>query len=408
MKKSSRRTFLGSLGLAAAAAAAVNASPLVGKTLLPELDTSKVKDLVIQKVETFLIKRMILIKVTCSDGTVGWGESSSNSPMEVVRAFIDETMGKAIIGKNPFDTNAIWQELFWVNHDLGPSGALSYAVAGIDLALWDIKGKLTDQPVYNLLGGKLRDRIPAYAGIPLRGGSIPVNEAIARAKKLADIGFKVVKLRMQIREYDLNPQPDPTVKYYKAIRKALPDDVALFVDPNEGYTAAQAILIGKELQQLGMPYFESPVPRENNVDLKAIVAALDIPVWAGEKCYTRWEFRDLISQGNPDVINPDLIKAGGISEVKRIADLAQVFFKQVVPHNTKPTLGTAAALHLMASIENAGPLIEFVELDTYKDVLSIFPKEQLHYLQDDGTLKVPELAGLGMEVNEKQLKKVML
>jgi L-alanine-DL-glutamate epimerase-like enolase superfamily enzyme len=124
---------------------------------------------------------------------------------------------------------------------------------------------------------------------------------------------------------------------------------------------------------------------------------------AGEKCYTRWEFRDLILEGNPDIINPDLIKAGGISEVKRISNLAHVFFKKVVPHNTKPTLGTAAALHLMASIPNTGPFIEFVELDTYDEVLSVIENPiQLN----EGKLKLPTLPGLGLIVNEDKLKKI--
>ncbi len=299
----------------------------------------------------------------------------------------------------------IWNTLFWENHDLGPSGALSYAVAGIDLALWDIKGKILDQPVYNLLGGRFRSEMPTYCGIPLKGGKIPIEEAVERALKVVGLGFKTIKLRMQIREYNLNPIPDPTLKYYEAIRKALPDDVDLFVDPNEGYTASRAIQIGKELQAMGMKYYESPVPRENNKDLAEVVSAIDIPVMAGEKCYTRWEFRDLIMQGNPDIINPDVIKAGGITEVKRIAVIAQAFFKQLVPHNTKPTLGTAAALHVMASISNAGPLLEYVELDTYNEAMACFDTDQ-HLKLIDGKLQVPTGPGLGMVINEKKLKKL--
>ena len=177
----------------------------------------------------------------------------------------------------------------------------------------------------------------------------------------------------------------------------------MFVDPNEGYTAARDIQIGKELQRMGMKYYESPCPLENHRDTAEVVRAMEIPVMAGEKCYTRWQIRDLILEANPDIIQPDLIKAGGITEVKKIAALGQTFFKALAPHNTKPTLGTAAALHLMASISNAGPFLEYVELDTYQDVLSVF--DTLIEFRE-GKLQVPEKPGLGLVINEKKLEKL--
>lgn len=403
-----RRRFLTALGMSTAGSA-LAAIPSLETASSENTRTLSYKDapndIKITNVTTFKVKRALFIKIETNAGVTGWGESSSNSPREVVESFIMREMRKTVIGMNPFDTELIWNTLFWENHDLGPSGALSYAVAGIDLALWDIKGKILDQPVYNLLGGRFRSEMPTYCGIPLKGGKIPIEEAVERALKVVGLGFKTIKLRMQIREYNLNPIPDPTLKYYEAIRKALPDDVDLFVDPNEGYTASRAIQIGKELQAMGMKYYESPVPRENNKDLAEVVSAIDIPVMAGEKCYTRWEFRDLIMQGNPDIINPDVIKAGGITEVKRIAVIAQAFFKQLVPHNTKPTLGTAAALHLMASISNAGPLLEYVELDTYNEAMACFDTDQ-HLKLIDGKLQVPTGPGLGMVINEKKLKKL--
>ncbi|MFP4367875.1 MAG: enolase C-terminal domain-like protein, partial [Bacteroidales bacterium] len=185
--------------------------------------------------------------------------------------------------------------------------------------------------------------------------------------------------------------------------KALPDNVELFIDPNEGYTASRAIQIGKELQNMGMKYFESPCPLENHKDTAAVVEELDIPVLAGEKCYTRWQFRDLILQGNPDVIQPDLIKSGGITEVKKIAALGQTFFKTMAPHNTKPTLGTAAALHLLASVSNFGPFIEFIETELYEPVLSVFDN-QVEFR--DGKLILPEGNGLGLNINENKLEKL--
>lgn len=401
-KNKGRRKFLTTLGLGAAGTAIfpnpVQAANKPNSTGDQNLST----DLKITDIKTFKLGRAIFVKVETNEGTSGWGEASPNGKA-VVEAFIHNNLKQIAIGKNPFDQEFIWDRMFWENHDFGPGGALPYAIAGIDLAIWDLKGKLLNQPVYNLLGGAYRKEMLAYGGIPLRGGSIPVEEAVDRAQKLVDLGFKIIKLRMQIREYNLDPNPDPTLKYYEALRKALPDHIEIFVDPNEGYTAARAITIGKALQEMGMKYYESPCPLENHRDTAEVVNALDIPVMAGEKSYTRWQVRDLIMTANPDIIQPDPIKAGGLTEMKKIAAFAQTFFKALAPHNTKPTLGTAASLHLLTSISNAGPFLEYVELDTYQDVLSVF--DTLVPFKD-GKLKVPEGPGLGLVINEQKLKKL--
>ncbi len=399
---SNRRKFLSTLGLGVVGAAASRPFTAMDDSRNASLTKLGSKEIKITAVKTYKVPRAIIIKVETNIGVTGWGESSPNS-RPVIEAFIHDRLKKLVMGRDPFDVEPLWDELFWKQHDLGPSGALPYAIAGIDLALWDIKGKVLNQPVYKLLGGKYRDEILAYGGIPLRGGQVPVDEAVERALKLVELGFKVIKLRMQIREYNLDPIPDPTLKYYTAVRKALPGQVEVFVDPNEGYTAARAIQVGKELEQMGMKYFESPCPLENHRDTAEVVNALGIPVLVGEKCYTRWQVRDLILEANPDIIQPDVIKAGGITEMKKIAAIGQAFFKSMALHNTKPTLGTAAALHVVASISNAGPFLEFVELDTYQQVLSVFDN-QIEF--KDGKLQVPQMAGLGLVMNEKKLEKL--
>jgi L-alanine-DL-glutamate epimerase-like enolase superfamily enzyme len=395
-----RRQFLTNLGLSTALVA--------NNTLVPVLQSKDNSaenlpdDILITDVKTYELERAILVKVETNAGISGWGEASSNG-IPLIKAMIHDKLKKIVIGQSPFNVELLWDRMFWMEHDYGPSGVLPYAIAGIDLALWDFKGKLLKQPLYQLLGGAYRKEMSAYAGIPLYNGLVSVEETIDRAQKLVALGFKTIKLRMQIREYNMDPIPDPTIKYYTAVRKALPDGIEVFVDPNEGYTAARAVQVGRELERLGMKYFEGPCPLENARDTAEVVKALDIPVLAGEKCYTRWQFRDLILEANPDMIQPDPIKAGGITEFKKIATLGQAFFKPIVPHNTKPTLGTAATLHLMASISNAGPFIEFVELDTYQEVLSVFEQKVTLI---DGKLQVPEGHGLGLAIDEQKLLKI--
>lgn len=394
-----RRKFLATIG-GAGIAGVVSSSP-VGSYLKDQNNLPENTGVKITGLKTFVLPRAVLVKLETNAGISGWGESSPNNT-RLIETFIHTDMKERVIGRDPFDVEPIWDELFWYNHDLGPGGALPYAVAGIDLALWDIKGKVLNQPVYRLLGGCYRKEFPVYGGFGIYGGTVSVEEAVQKALKLAEKGFKTIKLRMQIREYNLNPTPDFTLRYYKAVRDSLPEDVELFVDPNEGYTASRAIEVGKELQSMGMKYFESPCPNEAHKDTRAVTEALDIPVMAGEKCYTRWQFRDLILEANPDIIQPDLIKAGGITEVKKIAALGQSFFKTIAPHNTKPTLGTAAALHLLASISNFGPFIEFIETELYEPVLSVFDN---HIEFREGKLILPEGPGLGLLVNEKRLEK---
>ncbi len=400
MKELNRRKFLSTIGLGGVGSA-VYAMNSTKEVLQPALNPGKT-GIKITNLKTYVLPRAILTKLETNAGISGWGESSPNNT-RLIQTFIQTDMKDRVIGRDPFDVEPIWDELFWYNHDLGPAGALPYAIAGIDLALWDLKGKILNEPVYRLLGGSYQKEFLTYGGFGVYGGTVSVEEAVHKALNLADKGFKVIKLRMQIREYNLDPVPDYTVKYYKAVREALPGDVELFVDPNEGYTAARAIQIGKELQGLGMKYFESPCPLENHKDTSAVVDELDIPVLAGEKCYTRWQFRDLILQGNPDVIQPDVIKSGGITEVKKIAALGQTFFKKMAPHNTKPTLGTAAMLHLLASCSNFGPFIEFIETELYGPILSVFEN---HVEFKNGNLVVPEGPGLGLVINEKKVKQM--
>ncbi|MEL7162775.1 MAG: mandelate racemase/muconate lactonizing enzyme family protein, partial [Bacteroidota bacterium] len=330
----SRRKFFRNAGLATTGL--LGASSLSAARVDPG-------DVHITGVKTFRVRRGIFVKVETNVGISGWGEASSNSPTQTVAGYVELALRKQLIDQNPFNTDYLWEQMFWQNHDHGPSGVLTYAIGGVDLALWYLKGKILNVPIYQLLGGTFRKFVPSYCGIPLRGGKVSVEEAIDRAQKVVNLGFKIVKLRMQIREYNLDPTPDPTLRYYEKVRAVLPSDVELFVDPNEGYSAGRAVQIGRALEKMGMRWFESPVPREANADLRTVVDALDLTVLAGEKCYNRWEIRDLILQGNPDVIQPDVLKAGGISEMQRMASLAHVHFKRVAPHNTKPTLGTAAA-----------------------------------------------------------------
>ncbi len=401
--KDNRRNFLKKTAMAGL----IPALPLMRETPamgFPGMTEPK-SDLKISEAHTCRIDRgydrILIIRLTTDSGITGYGECSPNNTW-MLETLFHNGVKENLIGKDPFNTEAIWEEIYWANHDLGSGGALTYLLAGIDLALWDIIGKTLQVPVYKLLGGKHRDRIPVYAGFGVKGGAVPVHEAVDIALKLADRGFRTIKLRVQIRENNLDPIPDPTLPYARAIRRALPDEVDFFVDPNEGYTAQRAINVGRILkEELGMTYFEAPCPEENHRDTRAVTEALDLIILAGEKTYNRFMIRDLILEANPDVVNPDIIKSGGITELNKMATIAQAFHKSLAPHNTKPTLGTAAAVHLCCSITNFGPFIEFIDTDLMPTITGLFGN-RVEFVE--GTLRLPEGPGLGLVMNEKKLE----
>lgn len=360
----------------------------------------------VESIETFRMKKALFVKITASNGAVGWGEASPNNTA-VTETFIHNGLKEHVIRRGIWDSEPVWDDMFYANHDLGPQGVLMYAIAGIDCALWDLRGRAAGVPVHRLLGGAYRTRVKAYGSFGVDGGmKMTPDQAAAKAAKFVERGFRAVKLRMQIRERNINPHPDPTMAYARAVRRAAGDGVELIVDINCGYTAARAIEIGKRLRdELGVRFYEEPVSTQNLHEMAQVADALDIPVIAGEKEYTRWQHRDLIEHGHADILNPDVTKCGGLTEAKKIAALAQASEKPVIPHNTRPLFSTAASLHFAASISNAGPFLEFVDVDEFKDLMSAM-KSTVEF--KDGYLTVPQTPGLGIEPDEAAIRRLVI
>lgn len=361
-------------------------------------------DLTIKSVETFVVEGACFVKVTASNGLAGWGEADAdNAPL--MAAFIHNGLKQRVIGESVWDNERLWDAMFYKNHDQGPGGALANSIAGIDIALWDLKGKLLGLPVYQLLGGQYRDRIRVYGSFGIGfGRSMTVEQAAAQARKFVQQGFTAVKLRMQIRQNNQNPEPDPTFVYARAVREAIGPDIDFLIDINNGYSAARAIETAHRLKkEFNIWFLEEPVSDQTHAETAAVVRAVDTPIIAGEKEYTRWQLRELIVYGNPDYLNPDTIKAGGLTEMKKIAAIAQAYGKPIICHNTRPTLGTAASLHFIASIPNCGPLMEFVDVDKF-EMLRGLMKNNVRF--EKGYLFVPQSVGLGVEVDEEKIRKV--
>lgn len=373
--------------------AGLAATPLAAAETKAEASGLKIQD-----VKTYRMPwGMLLVKVIANQGAVGWAESS---PMNayVEEAVIQKVLKPLLIGQDPMNSGPLYDQMIFRPYKLGPGGALANAIAGVDVALWDMKGKLLKAPVSTLLGGAYRTRVPVYFSYGW-DHQASIEEVTTLMKKQVDFGFKAVKFRMGWREparVFTDAVDDPLEAYLVAIRKAVGDGIRLMCDLNNGYTTQRAILVGRRLKQLvNLVHYEEPTAQGDYAAMSQVQAAIpDLPVAAGEQEYNIWMYRDLIEQGNPAFVQPDMTKSG-ITVSRKVAAMCEAHNKQVVCHNTQPALGTAATLQFVASIPNAvypqewtGPAARLKPLF----------RNEIEF--KDGQLTVPADPGLGLEVNE--------
>ncbi len=367
---------------------------------------SKRSGVTITKVEVYNFNKAVYVRLESSEGVAGWGEADASNK-QFIATYIDRSLKQYVLGKDPFQSHEIWHEAYLREIEGGMSGIHTGSLAGIDNALWDLKGKLLNMPAHKLIGGNGRDRIRVYASYGRdagKAGMLSPEEMASIAGAFVDQGFKAVKVRLQIRQHNVNPFPDDSLEVIKAVRNAVGDGIVLYVDFNNGYTPAEAIVMGKRMYELyNIAALEEPVFQQDYPGLRQVVDAMDIPVFAGEHEYSKWHFRDLILQANVDVLNADVLLCG-LSECTKIAALGHAFGKQVAVHNAKPTLGCAASLQLLASINNVANFQEYSgrrEHQGYGPLHALF-HNTIEF--EDGYLKVPQEPGLGLVVNEKAMK----
>ncbi len=357
----------------------------------------------ITAVEPYLLKgwKCFVLVRTSAEGVTGIGEVS---PMNSGTAahLIANSFQPLLIGMNPLDIDRCWEKVFYRTYKQGVMGLQTEALAGIDIALWDILGKVAGLPVSQLLGGRRRDSVRMYSSIG--GGSrSTIDEMVQRAEEAVRDGFTAVKIRMDYGPVPPDVDPKRDYRLLEAVRNAIGPDIELGFDVNNGYSAATAIQMGHAIESLGVNHYEEPVAQTDYAGYRQLVEAVNIPVAAGEHEYTRWQFRDLIEQANPDILQPDVVKCAGISEAVRIATLASTHHKQLVPHQTQPTIGEAANLHFISV---------FVKGDRAQELSHNGMKSELHNLFKnpleftDGRMSVPTGPGLGLDLDEKKLKEM--
>src|SRR6516225_6453978 len=265
----------------------------------------------------------MLVEIETDSGLVGWGECYG--PARVNSAVVKE-IAPWLIGEDPLRTDHLWQSVYARLRDHGQKGVVIQGLSGIDIALWDIKGKHFGVPVHRLLGGPLRTEVRAYAtGLYRRKSGDPGKYLAEEAASYVAEGFGAVKLKV-----GFGIEEDAVMA--RAVRAAIGRDVALMVDANHAYDAVAAIRLGRMIEELDIGWFEEPVLPEDIAGYRAVKAAITIPVAGGECEFTRFGFRDLLASRAIDIVQPDTCAAGGLSECKKIADMAEAFSVRYNPH----------------------------------------------------------------------------
>jgi L-alanine-DL-glutamate epimerase-like enolase superfamily enzyme len=401
-----RSTFLQTIGLGGLASLLP-----IGSSAKDNLASGARGQVKITEVKSYLFKKACFVKIETDAGISGWGESDGANK-KFTPIYIEKELKQYVIGRDPFDSEGIWHEAYLKGLEAGIGGIHPGSLAGIDNALWDLKGKLLNMPAHKLLGGNGKDKIRVYASFGRDKGNYNYMSPSEIAKIGADFvgqGYQAVKLRMQIRQENVNPFPDDTFECVAALRKAVGDDTILFVDFNNGYTPAKAVEMGLRLyEKLNINALEEPVFQQDYHGLGEVSRRLPIPVMAGEHEYNRWMIRDILEQGGVEIVNADVIKCGGISECKKVASLVHTYGKQVMVHNAKPTLATAASLQLLASITNGATFQEYAGKRLHQNYGPLYELFDNYFTFTNGFLHLPDEPGLGLVVNEKQMERKKL
>jgi len=398
----SRRDFLSVAGLVGSVAlgSSMGILPVAGRAEETRIATPP--KLKVTDIKTYALKTgQTLVEVFTDGGITGWGECSPMINGSAFAPLIDKAIRPSVVGQNPFDVEKMWRSVYFGHYKLGPMGIYLNAIAGVDIALWDIMGKALGVPCYMLMGGKVRDKVPLYASA-MRQRRKPVDEAKHLARWI-ERGYTAAKIH-PYSEWAFNQGRDDTLDVVREVRAALGPDIRLGVDPNNAYTVERAIEVGRELEKLHASWFEEPIAAYDYAGYARLCDALDIPVSAGEQEYTRWQHKDLIEQGKVDIIQPDVVKCGGLTELRKIGTLASIYNRPVVCHNTQPTIGTAAHYHFWVS----EPMCLYHQEYPAEDhpLRDRFPILTEPLQIEKGFLTMPDRPGLGIEVNRKVLKQL--
>jgi len=335
----------------------------------------------------------VIVKVETEGGVTGWGEAHHGRCPGAVAHLVNTTLRQLVLGQDANDTTGVWKKVYdkqLASHGMGAGACL--ALSGIDMALWDIRGKALKIPLYKLLGGRARP-IPAYAGGVSLGYQEP-KALVEEARPHVQAGYKAVKLR-------IGDTVARDVERIAAVRAAFGDELAILTDANTGYDVADVRAVMPALDEHEVGWLEEPFPAHDYLSYREAARYGRTPLAAGENHYTRFEFNRVIEDGAITILQPDLSKTGGITEALRIAALASSWKLPIHPHTSMTGINMAATIHFLAAIENGG----YFEADISKN--NLFRDKMVtapYRIDKDGNVAPLEAPGIGVEVDEGFLK----
>jgi D-galactarolactone cycloisomerase len=343
----------------------------------------------------------VIVKITTEDGTSGYGEIGPihGGGIPIFKAMVDHKLKGLILGEDAFDRERLYEKMVGrgtSSYALGQKGAIISAVAGIDIALWDLAGKMLETPVYQLLGGCSHEKIPAYASGFFGKGGRPLTpqECAEEAKSYADQGFKGVKMKVGFgHKQDLDN--------LEAVRNALGPGLGIMVDANQSYSYHDALKIAGDLAAFDLTFLEEPLPINDIEAMAALAAAVEVPIAAGENYYTRFEFRDVLVKRAVNIVQPDIIHAGGITETKKIADMASAWNVPLAPH-IHATVGVAASIHLLTATPHTLAAEYITSGGSYRLRQTLCGQA---FMAEDGWIRAPQEPGLGIHIDEGTFEK---
>ncbi|MFD1206215.1 galactonate dehydratase [Sporosarcina contaminans] len=345
--------------------------------------------------------RWLFLKIETDEGIIGWGEPIVEGRAHTVKACVEELM-EYMIGKDPMRIEDHWNMLYRSGFYRGGPILMS-AISGIDQALWDIKGKYYNAPIYQLMGGACRDSIKVYSWI---GGDRPSDVGVA-AKAVVEAGFSAVKMNgtEELQYIDTFEKIDQTLERVGAVRDAVGNYVGIGIDFHGRVHKPMAKVLAKELEQFRPMFIEEPVLSENAEAFREIANHTSIPIATGERMFSRWDFKSILQEGYVDIVQPDLSHAGGITEVKKIASMAEAYDVALAPHCPLGPIALAACLQVDATSHNA--IIQEQSLGIHynegSDLLD-YIKDKSVFEYKNGYVAIPQGPGLGIEIDEDYVR----
>ena len=354
----------------------------------------------IERIETRVIgspwKNWVLVRVLTDEGLVGWGDATTPMTYKPVVAAIEE-IGKLCVGGDPLQIERLWESLFTTLY-LPDDGTLLSAIAGIETACWDILGKSLGAPLHQLLGGRVHDRIKAYANGWYNG---PRDEH-AFADKAAEVvarGYLALKFDPFGSAFRaLDPQErTKSLAIVRAVRDQVGDAVDLMIEVHDRLTPAEAIRICRDLEEFRPLWVEAPVWSIDTAALKAVAEATPLRIVAGERLTNLGDFTDLLATRRMDIVQPEYVELGGVHRLRQVAALAEAYQGMIAPHNARCPISTAVNVQVDAATRNV-----FIQ-ETFDDFHVSWAKDLFTGIPavKDGTFVIPETPGIGVEVNEE-------